>query len=75
MEDATVLDDNVPVAGTSEPVAFYGVFDGHGGRAAALFLRDNLMKNVVGNENFVSDPERALKEAFFRTDQDFYDAA
>jgi protein phosphatase 2C family protein 2/3 len=75
MEDATVLDDNVPVAGTSEPVAFYGVFDGHGGRAAALFLRDNLMKNVVGNENFVNDPERALKEAFFRTDQDFYDAA
>ena len=56
-------------------VAFYGVFDGHGGRAAAEFLRENLMKNVIENENFMSDPERALKEAFLRTDEDFYGAA
>ena len=37
MEDATVLDDNVPVEGARDVVAFYGVFDGHGGRAAADF--------------------------------------
>lgn len=73
MEDATVLDDNVPVEGARDVVAFYGVFDGHGGRAAAEFLRDNLMKNVVENENFMRDPELALKEAFLRTDEDFYD--
>ena len=64
MEDAVVLDDDVSVEGASDVVAFYGVFDGHGGRAAAEFLRENLMKNVIENENFMSDPERALKEAF-----------
>jgi protein phosphatase 2C family protein 2/3 len=74
MEDATVMADAVEVEGAEDVVAFYGVFDGHGGRAAAEFLRNNLMKNVVRNENFISDPERALKEAFFRTDQDFYEA-
>ena len=75
MEDAVVLDDDVSVEGASDVVAFYGVFDGHGGRAAADFLRENLMKNVIENENFMSDPERALKEAFLRTDEDFYGAA
>ena len=70
-----VLDDDVSVEGASDVVAFYGVFDGHGGRAAAEFLRENLMKNVIENENFMSDPERALKEAFLRTDEDFYGAA
>lgn len=74
MEDAVVLDDNVPVAGAEDVVAFYGVFDGHGGRAAADFLKDHLMKNVVKNENFMKDPELALKEAFFTTDEEFYAA-
>ena len=34
-----VLDDDVSVEGASDVVAFYGVFDGHGGRAAAEFFR------------------------------------
>jgi protein phosphatase 2C family protein 2/3 len=74
MEDTTVLDDNVAVEGAEEIVAFYGVFDGHGGRGAAEFLRNNLMRNVVQNANFIIDPELALKEAFYRTDEDFYDS-
>lgn len=69
-----MLDDNVAVEGAEEIVAFYGVFDGHGGRGAAEFLRNNLMRNVVQNANFIIDPELALKEAFYRTDQDFYDS-
>lgn len=69
-----MLDDNVAVEGAEEIVAFYGVFDGHGGRGAAEFLRNNLMRNVVQNTNFITDPELALKEAFYRTDQDFYDS-
>ena len=75
MEDAVVLDDNVRVKGAEDVVAFYGVFDGHGGRAMAEFLRDNLMKNVVENDHFISNPELALKEAFYRTDEDFYATA
>ena len=70
-----VLDDNVRVKGAEDVVAFYGVFDGHGGRAMAEFLRDNLMKNVVENDHFISNPELALKEAFYRTDEDFYATA
>jgi protein phosphatase 1L len=51
-------------------VCFFGVFDGHSGRRACEFARDNLPGQVI-NELHKSEPEDALRRAFLKTDEDF----
>eukprot|EP00252_Welwitschia_mirabilis_P000791 TRINITY_DN1075_c0_g2_i1.p1 TRINITY_DN1075_c0_g2~~TRINITY_DN1075_c0_g2_i1.p1 ORF type:complete len:377 (-),score=84.74 TRINITY_DN1075_c0_g2_i1:398-1528(-) len=61
-----------------KPNAFYGVFDGHGGAAAAAFARDHLLKYIVEDSeflpvlkqdvNFNMAAEKALKNAFMEAD-------
>eukprot|EP00061_Rhincodon_typus_P010001 g33930.t1 len=49
-------------------VAFFAVFDGHGGREAAVFARDNLWKCIKNQRGFLSeDPEEfrgAIRKGF-----------
>ncbi|GCB63890.1 hypothetical protein scyTo_0007456, partial [Scyliorhinus torazame] len=49
-------------------VAFFAVFDGHGGREAAVFARDNLWKCIKKQRGFLSeDPEEfrgAIRKGF-----------
>lgn len=66
--DVSVIASNGQPIG---PFSFFGVFDGHGGRSAAIFCRDN-MPNVLFDEvKKQSEIERALHAAFLRTDEMF----
>jgi len=54
--------------------AFIGIFDGHGGKEAALFAKEHLMDNISKQQNFWSDNDdlilKAIKEGFLKTQQD-----
>jgi len=50
--------------------SFYAVFDGHGGKNTAIFIRNHLLQNIVRNQHFISDPEAAIRKGFFKTDED-----
>ncbi|KAI4337357.1 hypothetical protein L6164_015785 [Bauhinia variegata] len=56
------------------PSAFYGVFDGHGGKHAADFVCYHLPKFIVDNEDFPEDIERIISSAFLETDAAFAEA-
>ena len=51
-------------------MCFFGVFDGHSGRRACEFARDNLPREVQA-ELANAEPEEALRRAFLKTDEDF----
>ncbi|GFF49629.1 protein phosphatase 2C homolog 3 [Aspergillus udagawae] len=79
MEDAhtAVLDLQAKSTGGSEKptdpdkrLAFFGVYDGHGGDKVALFAGENLHKIVAKQEAFAKgDIEQALKDGFLATDR------
>lgn len=52
-------------------VAFFGVFDGHGGSRTAEYLKNNLFKNLSGHPDFIKDTKNAIVEAFRQTDADY----
>ena len=60
-----------------EPVAYYAVFDGHGGRAAATHCAEYLGSAVrarwpaIGDRDGGKDLKKALIEAFLHTDKAF----
>ena len=49
--------------GGGEKVSFFGVYDGHAGKKAAEFLRDQLHTTLLSHSQVQSEPESALKEA------------
>ncbi|KAL2241120.1 probable protein phosphatase 2C 47 [Sesamum indicum] len=79
MEDEYICVDNLsdhlgtlnafPSAG-----AFYGVFDGHGGRDAASFTRKNILNFITEDFHFPGGVKRALKNAFVKADHALADA-
>ncbi|KAJ8470912.1 hypothetical protein OPV22_025255 [Ensete ventricosum] len=76
MEDAYVCSDNFMqdygLQNFGEgPSAFYGVFDGHGGRHAADFACSNLPRFLLEDEDFPKEIERAVASAFLQTDTAF----
>ncbi|XP_073011032.1 probable protein phosphatase 2C 27 isoform X1 [Typha latifolia] len=54
-----------------EAVSFYGVFDGHGGKGAAHFVRDNLPRLIVEDADFPLELERVVTRSFMQTDTQF----
>ncbi|XP_065851499.1 probable protein phosphatase 2C 22 [Euphorbia lathyris] len=79
MEDVYICIDNfVSAYGLNsvadEPNAFYGVFDGHGGKHAADFACYHLPKFIVKDVDFPRDIERAVASAFLQTDNAFAEA-
>ncbi|CAE5993731.1 unnamed protein product [Arabidopsis arenosa] len=52
-------------------VAFFGVFDGHGGARTAEYLKNNLFKNLVSHDDFISDTKKAIVESFKQTDEEY----
>lgn len=80
MEDEHICIDNLAehcgtVVGCPHSGAFYGVFDGHGGTDAALFVRDNILRFIVEDLHFPASVENAIKSAFLKADYDFADAS
>lgn len=79
MEDAhaAILDLNAkfttPQDQPTDPakrMAFFGVYDGHGGDKVALFAGENLHKIVAKQDSFEKgDIEQALKDGFLATDR------
>ncbi|KAH9617238.1 hypothetical protein KSS87_012519 [Heliosperma pusillum] len=51
-----------------EVVSFYGVFDGHGGKAAAQFVRDHLPKVIFEDAEFPSELEKVVTRSFMEID-------
>jgi len=51
--------------------AFFGIFDGHGGREAALFAKEHLMDFIVRQKNFWAEDDesilKAIHEGFIQT--------
>uniref|UniRef100_A0A803L727 protein-serine/threonine phosphatase n=1 Tax=Chenopodium quinoa TaxID=63459 RepID=A0A803L727_CHEQI len=52
-------------------VAFFGVFDGHGGPRTAEYLKNNLFNNLCNHPDFFNDTKSAIVEAFKQTDANF----
>ena len=79
MEDAhaAVLDlqntedgKNLQPAPPEKRLAFFGVYDGHGGEKVAQFAGENIHKIVAKQEAFSkADMEQALKDGFLATDR------
>ncbi|KAI4320909.1 hypothetical protein MLD38_034342 [Melastoma candidum] len=80
MEDVHVCIDNLAehyniAEGRPSSGAFYGVFDGHGGTDAALFVRDNILRLIAEDSQFPVCMEKAIGNAFLKADYDFADAS
>ncbi|KAJ5113022.1 Protein phosphatase 2C [Penicillium angulare] len=64
-----VRDDDKPTD-PAQRLAFFGVYDGHGGDKVALFAGENLHKIVAKQDSFAKgDIEQALKDGFLATDR------
>ncbi|TVU51346.1 hypothetical protein EJB05_02767, partial [Eragrostis curvula] len=60
--------------GQGSQMAFYGVYDGHGGRAAVDFVADKLGKNVIAAALEKSNEDEvmaAIQSAYLTTDSEF----
>ncbi|XP_071946383.1 protein phosphatase 1D-like [Antedon mediterranea] len=57
-------------------IACFAVFDGHGGREAAVYARDHLWKNIKNQPGFLSFDEKqtkkAIKDGFAITQNDMW---
>lgn len=73
MEDTHVVMEDVNSAFSLSPSvqrAYYGVYDGHGGKNAADMTADLLHKNIITDPDFINgNIEKALKEGFDKTDK------
>ncbi|KAL6524153.1 hypothetical protein OROMI_031248 [Orobanche minor] len=79
MEDVYVCADNLSHdyglnSINGRPSAFYGVFDGHGGKHAADFACYHLPRFIVEDEDFPQDIESVISSAFLQTDTAFAEA-
>jgi serine/threonine protein phosphatase PrpC len=54
-----------------EDSSLYGVFDGHGGFNASEFCRENLLYYTLQDPDFKTNPNIALRNAFFRINEEF----
>ncbi|CAM0913078.1 unnamed protein product [Alopecurus aequalis] len=54
-----------------EVVSLYGVFDGHGGKDAAHFVRDNLPRVIVEDADFPLQLEKVVSRSFVQIDSQF----
>lgn len=53
------------------PTSYYAVFDGHAGTDAAIYSVSHLHQFLAESSFYPTDPERALKDAFSKTDMLF----
>ncbi|KAL5562324.1 hypothetical protein UlMin_032071 [Ulmus minor] len=79
MEDEHICIDNLvdhlgAPGNFPSPGAFYGVFDGHGGTDAALFIRENILRFIVEDVDFPFCAKKAIRNAFLNADHAFADA-
>mmetsp|Transcript_41375 Transcript_41375/g.74404 ORF Transcript_41375/g.74404 Transcript_41375/m.74404 type:complete len:302 (-) Transcript_41375:953-1858(-) len=56
---------------SGQVVGFFGVFDGHGGPAAADYVRSNVFLNLLQHKAFGADLHTAISESFVDTDNGY----
>lgn len=75
MEDMLLVVEDVGTSmdygAQASPRAFFGVFDGHGGRDAAEYVHTYLLRNILGDAEFPLNLHDAYRRAFIKTDLDF----
>ncbi|MFA5075307.1 MAG: PP2C family protein-serine/threonine phosphatase [Candidatus Babeliales bacterium] len=49
---------------------FFSVFDGHGGKQVADYLKNNLYNNLISDQNFSTNIPAAIRFSFDKTDRD-----
>ncbi|GAY44752.1 hypothetical protein CUMW_084250 [Citrus unshiu] len=54
-----------------QKVAFFGVYDGHGGSRTAEYLRNHLFKNLSSRPDFIKDIKTAIVEVFRKSDENY----
>ena len=52
-------------------VSFFGIYDGHGGKQCAEYLRDNLHKFISNDISFPENIPQAIKNGFLYAEKDF----
>lgn len=71
MEDFFVLSYEPSEDKHKQEYAFFGIFDGHGGKEAALFAKEHLMKFIVSDKRFWSDDDddvlQSITNGFLQT--------
>ncbi|XP_050025670.3 protein phosphatase 1D-like isoform X1 [Dermacentor andersoni] len=71
MEDAFVVAYQQTKDKTDLEYAYFGIFDGHGGREAALYAKEHLLDAIVKQSDFWSNNDehvlRAIKHGFLTT--------
>lgn len=71
MEDAFVVAYQQTDDKKDLEYAFFGIFDGHGGKEAALYAKNNLLDNIVNFKNFWQDDDelvlKAIRDGFLTT--------
>lgn len=71
VDTARNTDDSTALAEAASH-AFYAIFDGHGGVAAAEFASSVLLEYICEQHHFLSDPQSAMTAAFLRTDWEYF---
>ncbi|KPA82316.1 protein phosphatase 2C-like protein [Leptomonas pyrrhocoris] len=66
---STMEDEHI--AFVKPDVAFFGVYDGHGGRQCAVYVRDHLHDAVLQHADLKAKPARAISDAFAQVERDF----
>ncbi len=67
MEDSFLVKLNI---GPKKSTHIFGIFDGHGGREVAKFVRDHFVEEFLKNENYEKgDIKTCLKETFLKLDK------
>lgn len=83
-EDFTLLKNECQRAMGDGVTTFsvYGLFDGHNGSAAAIYTKENLLKNVLNaipselnRDEWISALPRAMVAGFVKADKDFQEKA
>ncbi|KAK1392253.1 Protein-serine/threonine phosphatase [Heracleum sosnowskyi] len=55
-------------------VCLFGIFDGHGGSRAALFLKNHLFDSLVKHPDFLSNTRLAISQTYQQIDKDFLES-
>jgi serine/threonine protein phosphatase PrpC len=70
VQDEVIVKECFPIPGRG-CFSFFGVFDGHGGRAAAIFAREHLFRHLHAALSAGLEPAAALTQAYLETDNAF----
>ncbi|CAG9582126.1 protein phosphatase 2C-like protein [Leishmania major strain Friedlin] len=66
---SSMEDEHVTVV---EPeVCFFGIYDGHGGRQCAEYVRARLHEITLAHECLKTDPRKAISDAFAQVEREF----